>query len=33
MTITARLPDGFGVVEPMNNPDTSAWLQPLACIH
>jgi hypothetical protein len=20
-------------VEPMNNPDTSAWLQPLACIH
>jgi hypothetical protein len=30
---TVRLPDGFGVVEPMNNPDTSAWLQPLTCLH
>jgi nucleotide-binding universal stress UspA family protein len=28
-----RLPDGFGLVESMNNPDTSAWLQPLTCVH
>jgi nucleotide-binding universal stress UspA family protein len=30
---TIRLPDGFGVVEPMDSPDTSAWLQPLICVH
>lgn len=30
---TVRLPDGFGLVESMNNPDTSAWLQPLTCVH
>jgi hypothetical protein len=30
---SVRLPDGFGVIERMDNPDTSAWLQPLACVH
>ena len=30
---TVRLPDGFGLIESMNNPDTSAWLQPLTCVH
>ena len=30
---TTQLADGIGLVGPMNNPDTSAWLQPLACTH
>jgi hypothetical protein len=30
---TVRLPDGFGLIESMNNPDTSAWVQPLTCVH
>ena len=30
---TVLLADGIGVVEPMDNPDTSAWLQPLPCTH
>jgi hypothetical protein len=30
---TAQLPGGIGLVEPMNNPDTSAWLQTFNCTH
>jgi hypothetical protein len=30
---TAHLADGIGLVEPMDSPDTSAWLQPFGCTH
>jgi hypothetical protein len=30
---TISLPGGLGLVEEMNAPDTSAWLQPLVCAH